>query len=1500
MKLYSLLYTCLIFARAIAYTPDVTPINDVAPLTNIIPFDDSTTLFMSARNELKISFDNGMKWKKLYSSDNDRVHLQIDEHYGHSRAFVLIGNDLMITLDQGSNWSKMHIKEFNEDYQSFRMVTHPFIKKTIIAKLADRFGKQGKNFLSLDGGKSFKPLKANDKYLDRCSFLAINKDTNFERNDNEIVCIEETENKLYISKNRGKSFGPVDLAGDVVENYLITKSYVLAATREDRNLESSVNLFVSDDGTTFKKAYIPTRVNIRQLLPPAEIDGRRILLSFSSDMHNDNKNTGTGLRNSLISTSDGLKFSTIEIGESSSVNVFLPVQFLKGTIFMSEMNLYGNQMYVSADNGNSWKTPMYSDPDGKNTVQCPDNADSCPLNLNFVFPQEPTAGILFGSGSVKKGMVQTFVSRDGGLNWEFAIDSVGFTASGDLGNILIACQFDPDIDDDPLSEFYFSLDQGKTWEEYQLKYPLRPIELINTTPDGSGSRFILSGLVIKNDSARDGKQISYVIDFSNIYDGKKCSTNEYEEFSLSNGECINGIKYTYQRRKQDAKCIGGTVFEDLVFKEEICSECTDADYECSPEFIKNKDGQCVVDINWLEATGNCPNGEKKLPTKKLTADNKCKKSLEIPAAVVACRNDPSKQTGDSKKPNNSKQGTGNIESIKNAFDEKVVFYQYFDSEEDESLILVTNKGNAYTSGDGGKHFTPLLIDDSKIREVVFNKYFNSSAYLFDTEGNIHITHDRGHNFKTVQLPATLQLSLPLNFHAKDPNTFIYYGGKNCDSLFSRDCHVVSYITRDGGNSFSELLPNAIHCEFVGSSLKASGNDDLVFCQVRDKSSENQMQRSLVSSTDFFSSPPKTVFKTILGYITTGEYVIVAVPDEKRRELDAFITMDGDEFAEALLPYDMDFSTQEAFTVLGSNTGAVFMHFTTSKSKDFSYGNLLKSNTNGTSYVKLHSNVNRNQDGYVDFEKVQGLEGIILSNIVQNADKRDANDEKVLKTKITFNDGADWSYLSPPRYDSEGKKYQCNSKSLERCSLNLHGYTERKDYRDTYSSGSAIGMLIGIGNVGESLTSREEASTFLTIDGGKTWKEVKKGSYQWEFGDHGGVLVLAPEGQKTNTVSYSTDFGETWTDYIFSDEEVFITDIVTVPKDSALRFLLVTESNVGRNSNSATFTLDFSALFDRQCVLDHNNEKFDDFDYFTVGNSENDCLFGHQAKYLRKNKPNCFVGAVGLEQFTVISKNCSCTRADFECDYNYEKIYDGTCKLVEGLSPGDASAVCKKNPDLIEYFKSSGYRKIPLSTCHGGLKLDGRNEPMACPGKETEFKEKYGIKGSSFFFTFTIMFVFFCLIGWFIYDRGIRRNGGFARFGEIRLGDDQLIEENTTDKIVNSIIRFGVASFGAMSAGFNLFQRAANAGFHRVTGRINGRNRPSYSNLMHDDFLDEADDLLAGHDADANDLSSFMDDDSNFDIENEGGASGRYLDDIDDSDIPDPVQPSSRTDDEDTT
>jgi hypothetical protein len=69
-----------------------------------------------------------------------------------------------------------------------------------------------------------------------------------------------------------------------------------------------------------------------------------------------------------------------------------------------------------------------------------------------------------------------------------------------------------------------------------------------------------------------------------------------------------------------------------------------------------------------------------------------------------------------------------------------------------------------------------------------------------------------------------------------------------------------------------------------------------------------------------------------------------------------------------------------------------------------WGNLLKSNSNGTYFGVAIENVNRNDRGFVDFEKMIGLDGIALVNIVSNAAEATVSGEKHLQTRITHNDG----------------------------------------------------------------------------------------------------------------------------------------------------------------------------------------------------------------------------------------------------------------------------------------------------------------------------------------------------------------------------------------------------------------------------------------------------------------------------------------------------------------
>lgn len=69
-----------------------------------------------------------------------------------------------------------------------------------------------------------------------------------------------------------------------------------------------------------------------------------------------------------------------------------------------------------------------------------------------------------------------------------------------------------------------------------------------------------------------------------------------------------------------------------------------------------------------------------------------------------------------------------------------------------------------------------------------------------------------------------------------------------------------------------------------------------------------------------------------------------------------------------------------------------------------WGTILKSNSNGTYFIVSQELVNRDERGYVDFEKVIGLDGIALINIVANPFDAMLSGRKLIASRITHNDG----------------------------------------------------------------------------------------------------------------------------------------------------------------------------------------------------------------------------------------------------------------------------------------------------------------------------------------------------------------------------------------------------------------------------------------------------------------------------------------------------------------
>lgn len=115
------------------------------------------------------------------------------------------------------------------------------------------------------------------------------------------------------------------------------------------------------------------------------------------------------------------------------------------------------------------------------------------------------------------------------------------------------------------------------------------------------------------------------------------------------------------------------------------------------------------------------------------------------------------------------------------------------------------------------------------------------------------------------------------------------------------------------------------------------------------------------------------------------------------------------------------------------------------------------------------------------------------------------------------------------------------------------------------------------------------------------------------------------------------------------------------------------------------------------------------------------------------------------------------------DYNYEPLSDGSCGLVQEAPKIDRMAVCN-DPDVVEWWEATGYRRIPLTTCTGGLNLD-HLVSRPCPNKDKEYQQKHGISGIALFFAIVSPIAVAIAAGYYVYTRW---NG---KFGEIRLGEE---------------------------------------------------------------------------------------------------------------------------------
>jgi len=666
-----------------------------------------------------------------------------------------------------------------------------------------------------------------------------------------------------------------------------------------------------------------------------------------------------------------------------------------------------------------------------------------------------------------------------------------------------------------------------------------------------------------------------------------------------------------------------------------------------------------------------------------------------------------------------------------------------------NVFVLSEKGQLYRSTDGGATWNnqqkKLAMEAGsrgvKIKSMHISKK-HSTVFFIGHEDNNWVTIDGGDSYiKTPPLDL-----IDVRLHPTNPEWILASGNSNgCKSSSvagtdekERFCFRKLYVTKDGGKSFTNIRNYVVQYEWAPES---DNNQDLVYATVHSVQEGNQKFGfwdqfvDFVASDDYFSNTKVVVEYGNRFIFGEHNYVFVAaVNPHHETSVNLMITRDSGmdkKFQKAKLPVEV---LEHSYTILDTSEGSVFLHVNHNiQSGGTSTGNVYISDASGMSYSLSLPFNHRDKGGKCDFEKVEGLEGIYLANFVDEDEKdkeaqsseqaavsvgeqkksrknRGTNKDKAkIKTVITFDKGGIWSYLDAPSVDAKGNPTNCKGGGDQGCHLHLHGITDA--FGPFYSLESATGIIMATGSLGNHLHDRlGEINTYLSRDAGLTWKEVAKGSHIYEYGDHGGLIVMAFDEGPTDHVLYTWDEGRTWVPLKIADFKFEIENVIIEPSATSLHFVVY---GYRSDNDGVLISLDFASLHQSQCKgIDAAGSEESDYEFWSPsdGRMNGQCLMGHKVKYTRRKQDAQCYNPEEVERMEEV-EHCACTEEDFECDYGFARnVQGGPCERIDNLKEDEDPF--KPPENCVNFYTvTQGYRRVAGDTCRGG---SGKWEPKQVP------------------------------------------------------------------------------------------------------------------------------------------------------------------------------------------
>ncbi|KAL0973055.1 hypothetical protein UPYG_G00198300 [Umbra pygmaea] len=629
--------------------------------------------------------------------------------------------------------------------------------------------------------------------------------------------------------------------------------------------------------------------------------------------------------------------------------------------------------------------------------------------------------------------------------------------------------------------------------------------------------------------------------------------------------------------------------------------------------------------------------------------------------------------------------------------------------------------SVYVSYDYGTSFS-LISEKFKLSEQmenvgtkpVISQFYHSPAdnkrYLFADSTNSYLWNS--FDFcKTIQGFSIAFKPTDLLLHSKKANLVLGYDSSHPNKqLWKSD---------DFGETWV-LIQEHVKAYFWGVEPYDSATTVLV------QRHEPQGLSSILSSTDFFQSEEnrKVILEKVDNFQLRDKYMFAttsrALLGSPKPAVQLWVSYNRQPMKAAQFMtrhpiteyYIADASEDQVFVCVNHVNNVTHLYISDSQGLAFSLSleNVLYFSPEGTgsnTLIRYFAN-----EPFADLHRVEGLRGVFIATLINGSLSEDN-----MRSVITFDKGGTWELLPAPTADSLGGTLNCQlSKG---CSLHLaQRWSQLLNIQlrrvPILSKESAPGLIMATGSVGGNLANKP--NVYVSSSAGARWREALAGPHFYTWGDHGGILMAIPQGGSTTHLKFSTNEGETWKEFPFSEREVYVYQLLTEPGEKSTIFT-VFGSYADQRHSWLILQVNTSDVLGVPCA---------EGDYKRWSPSDergNNCLLGRDTVYKRRTPhATCFNGEDFDRPVTV--SNCSCTRQDYECDYGF-KLSDDLALQVCLPDPefsGNLYAPPVPCPVGTTYRRSKGYRKVSGDSCSGGdveTRLDG--EMLPCPvGESNEF------------------------------------------------------------------------------------------------------------------------------------------------------------------------------------